>query len=116
MKSKTDEPVTPDAAGSFGLYVGGRWYRLRIHADRVPEDPLGRLDINLLERVTAHDATASAALDDLLRLHQQGGRARVRLLRVARTLADLADRDRIEAQDLVEAATLRGFARPASLG
>jgi len=47
----------------------------------------------------------------VLRLHRAGGRARVRLLRVARTLADLDDRDGVTADDVLEAAALRGFAR-----
>jgi uncharacterized protein (DUF1015 family) len=41
-------PVHPDAPGVFGMYLGGQWYRLVIHTDRVPEDPVGRLDVSLL--------------------------------------------------------------------
>lgn len=42
--------VEPERPGVFGLYSGGQWYRLVIHSDRVPSDPVGRLDINLLQR------------------------------------------------------------------
>ena len=42
--------VEPERPGVFGLYSAGHWYRLVIHPERVPIDPLGRLDINLLER------------------------------------------------------------------
>lgn len=42
--------VAPERSGVFGLYCSGQWYRLVIHPDRVPSDPVGRLDINLLER------------------------------------------------------------------
>jgi len=42
--------VAPERPGVFGLYSAGQWYRLVIHPDRVPVDPVGRLDINLLER------------------------------------------------------------------
>ncbi len=42
--------VEPETSGVFGLYCSGQWYRLVIHPDRVPADPVGRLDINLLER------------------------------------------------------------------
>jgi len=42
--------VEPEGPGVFGLYSAGHWYRLVIHPERVPSDPLGRLDINLLER------------------------------------------------------------------
>ncbi len=41
-------PVYPARAGEFGMYLGGRWYRLSIHAGRVPDDPVARLDVSLL--------------------------------------------------------------------
>ena len=40
--------VQPARPGEFGLYVEERWYRLEIDPARVPSDPLGRLDINVL--------------------------------------------------------------------
>ena len=40
--------VSPDAAGEFGLYLDGSWYRLTIKPERIPEDPVGRLDVSLL--------------------------------------------------------------------
>ncbi|HKK05310.1 MAG TPA: DUF1015 family protein [Gammaproteobacteria bacterium] len=43
-------PVSPTQTGEFGLYVAGQWYRLTIHADRVPQnDPVGCLDVSLLQ-------------------------------------------------------------------
>jgi len=30
------------------MYLGGQWYRLNIHQDRIPDDPVGRLDVSLL--------------------------------------------------------------------
>jgi len=42
--------VEPERSGVFGLYAAGQWYRLVIRPDRVPSDPVGALDINLLER------------------------------------------------------------------
>jgi uncharacterized protein (DUF1015 family) len=30
------------------MYLGGQWYRLVIRPDRIPEDPVGRLDVSLL--------------------------------------------------------------------
>ena len=50
-------------------------------------------------------------LEEVLRVWRLSGRARVRLLRIARTLADLADRDAVLGEDLVEAARLRGYER-----
>jgi len=38
----------PRGAGEFGMYLGGQWYRLRIQAERIPDDPVGRLDVSLL--------------------------------------------------------------------
>jgi len=45
------EPVRPAASGEFGMYVGGRWYRLTIKPELIPaNDPIGRLPITLLTR------------------------------------------------------------------
>jgi uncharacterized protein (DUF1015 family) len=45
------QPVRPAAPGEFGMYLGGRWYRLTIRPDLVPNaDPIGRLPIMLLTR------------------------------------------------------------------
>ena len=45
----SDEPVKPDAAGVFGMYLAKQWYRLRIHQDRIPtDDPVASLDVSLL--------------------------------------------------------------------
>ena len=70
-----------------------------------------RLADRQLAQACAIDSKVEDVLEEVLRLHRQGGRARVRLLRVARTLADLNERDRIAATDILEAASLRGFAR-----
>jgi len=40
--------VRPDGPGIFGMYLAGQWYRLEIHADSIPDDPVGRLDVSLL--------------------------------------------------------------------
>jgi len=43
-------PVTPAAAGEFGLYLDCGWYRLRIHPHLIPAaDPVRRLDVSLLQ-------------------------------------------------------------------
>jgi len=42
-------PVRPAAEEQFGMYVGGRWYRLQVNDDLVPlGDPVGSLDVSLL--------------------------------------------------------------------
>jgi uncharacterized protein (DUF1015 family) len=40
------KPATP---GEFGMYLAGRWHRLRIHPALVPADPVARLDVSLLQ-------------------------------------------------------------------
>jgi uncharacterized protein (DUF1015 family) len=49
------EPVEPAQPETFGLFVAGRWYRLRIRPALVPRgDPVASLDVSLLqERVLA---------------------------------------------------------------
>jgi uncharacterized protein (DUF1015 family) len=48
------EPVSgtlrPGREGEFGMYLDGQWYRLAIDPARVPaDDPVGRLDVSLLQ-------------------------------------------------------------------
>jgi uncharacterized protein (DUF1015 family) len=38
----------PRAPAEFGMYLGAQWYRLNIHQERIPDDPVGRLDVSLL--------------------------------------------------------------------
>ncbi|RMD67696.1 MAG: DUF1015 domain-containing protein [Gammaproteobacteria bacterium] len=42
-------PVQPERRGVFGMYLGGRWYRLEL-PDIRSEDPVERLDVYLLDR------------------------------------------------------------------
>ncbi|HEY0675918.1 MAG TPA: DUF1015 family protein [Immundisolibacter sp.] len=48
------EPVPgearPMAINTFGMYLAGQWYRLRLKPGRVPADPVGRLDVSLLHQ------------------------------------------------------------------
>ncbi len=46
----SETPVRPDAPMTFGLYVDGRWFRLRIHTSRASLDPVEQLDVSLLQR------------------------------------------------------------------
>lgn len=41
-------PVRPAAENEFGMYLGGRWFRLTLPKERIPEDPVGRLPVTLL--------------------------------------------------------------------
>ena len=39
----------PTTSGEFGMYLDRHWYRLTIRADRIPHDPVGQLDVSLLQ-------------------------------------------------------------------
>jgi uncharacterized protein (DUF1015 family) len=41
--------VKPERPGSFGLYLAGKWHRLTIRPELIPADPVGRLDVSLLQ-------------------------------------------------------------------
>jgi magnesium chelatase family protein len=79
--------------------VGGGWV------------PNGRLQGSLLERVVGSEDAVHRTVEEILTLQHLTGRARVRLLRIARTLADLDWRDDIQPDHILEAARLRGFAQ-----
>jgi len=44
------EPVRPSSSHDYGMYLAGRWYRLTIRPELVPNDPIGRLPITMLTR------------------------------------------------------------------
>ncbi len=44
------ERFNPGESGTFGLYMDKTWYRLTLHPERIPTDPVGRLDVSLLHR------------------------------------------------------------------
>ena len=39
----------PGKAGEFGMYLGRQWYRLTIKPELIPQDPVKRLDVSLLQ-------------------------------------------------------------------
>ncbi|TCS71501.1 uncharacterized protein (DUF1015 family) [Sulfuritortus calidifontis] len=41
--------VKPVRPGEFGLYLAGKWRRLTIKSELIPADPVGRLDVSLLQ-------------------------------------------------------------------
>jgi uncharacterized protein (DUF1015 family) len=45
----SDRQVKPAHPETFGLFVAGRWYRLRIRPTLVPRDPVASLDVSLLQ-------------------------------------------------------------------
>ena len=46
--SAEDAAVSPSDPGEFGMYLDGQWYRLKINADLIPNDPVASLDVSLL--------------------------------------------------------------------
>ncbi len=47
--SPAGSAVRPVCREEFGMYLPGRWFRLRLHAEYVPrQDPVGRLAVSLL--------------------------------------------------------------------
>jgi uncharacterized protein (DUF1015 family) len=42
------EPVRPSRPAEFGMYLGGRWYRLQLDDAKIPDDPVASLDVSLL--------------------------------------------------------------------
>ena len=42
--------VAPAQPGTFGMYLAGQWYRLSIRAELIPDDPVGSLDVSLLQQ------------------------------------------------------------------
>jgi len=47
----SDVAVRPAGAAEFGMYLAGRWHRLRLKPELVPaNDPIGRLPVTLLAR------------------------------------------------------------------
>jgi uncharacterized protein (DUF1015 family) len=45
---KESAPVKPAKATEFGMYLDDEWYRLYIHPDLIPNDPVASLDVSLL--------------------------------------------------------------------
>ncbi len=46
---KTGEAFSPTRPHTFGMYINKQWYVLSINRIDVPEDPIGALDINILQ-------------------------------------------------------------------
>ncbi|CAK0750105.1 conserved hypothetical protein [Gammaproteobacteria bacterium] len=44
-----DRPVRPARPGEFGMYLPDQWYRLTINPTQIPDDPVTRLDVSLLQ-------------------------------------------------------------------
>ena len=47
--AKSDKQVSPDKKGTFGMYLGGKWYKLTAHKDIMSDDPVDGLDVAVLQ-------------------------------------------------------------------
>ena len=43
------DQVKPSRKGEFGMYLGGKWYRLNAHVDILSDDPVDGLDASVLQ-------------------------------------------------------------------
>lgn len=85
-------PVQP---GEFGMYLSGQWYRLRIEAEDIPADPVGRLDVSLL---------ADRLLEPVLGISDPRLDPRIEFIGGIRGLGDLAKR--VDSGDMAVAFSL----------
>ncbi len=49
-EESSGEPAKPVRKGEFGLYLSGKWYRLRADSGLYPGDPVGDLDVSVLQK------------------------------------------------------------------
>ena len=47
--AESDKQVSPDKKGKFGMYLGGKWYKLTAHKDIMSDDPVDGLDVAVLQ-------------------------------------------------------------------
>jgi uncharacterized protein (DUF1015 family) len=79
----SDQPVRPESSHDYGMYLAGRWYRLTIRPDLVPNDPIGRVPITILTR---------NVIEPLLGIKDQRTDKRIDFVGGARGLAELERR------------------------
>ncbi|MCU7548743.1 DUF1015 family protein [Chitinophagaceae bacterium LB-8] len=67
--TKSDQPVQPAALNQFGLYLGGQWYMLTAKPGTYKDDPIGVLDVTILQEnvmskiLNIHDPRTDKRLD-----------------------------------------------------
>lgn len=80
----TDEPAKPEHPAQFAMYLDGNWYRLDLHADRIPvDDPVASLDVSLLQ---------DNLVAPLLNIHDQRTDERIDFVGGIRGLSELQRR------------------------
>ncbi len=51
VKEAAKENRRPTKKGDFSMYLDGRWYKCTVKAADIPDDPVGRLDVSLLQNL-----------------------------------------------------------------
>ncbi len=49
VKETGEQPVRPSCKGEIGLYGNGSWYLLKVNPALIPDDPVARLDVSILQ-------------------------------------------------------------------
>lgn len=49
VRATGTEPVSPEEKGQFGMFLDGLWYELRIRPEFMLKDPVGALDVSVLQ-------------------------------------------------------------------
>lgn len=75
------EPYHPAQKGEFGLYTSGSWYCLTVHPDLVTNDPVGCLDVSVLQ---------NRILGPVLGIHDPKSDPKIQFMGGIRGLAALA--------------------------
>ncbi len=44
-----EKPVSPNQKGTFGMFLSGRWYELKINSKFITSDPVNGLDVSILQ-------------------------------------------------------------------
>jgi uncharacterized protein (DUF1015 family) len=67
--TKCDKAVQPEVLNQFGLYLGGQWYKLTAKPGTYKDDPIGVLDVTILQEnvmskiLNIHDPRTDKRLD-----------------------------------------------------
>jgi uncharacterized protein (DUF1015 family) len=77
------EPVKPSSAHEFGMFLGGKWYRLRAKEGSYADDPIGQLDVSVL---------SNNLLAPILNIHDQRTDKRIDFVGGIRGLVELEKR------------------------
>src|SRR5829696_1599902 len=81
--SKADGAVRPEGLHQFGMYLNGQWYTLKAKEGTYKEDPIGILDVTILQE---------AVLDKILGIQDPRTDSRVDFVGGIRGLAELEER------------------------